>query len=383
MSDKPGLNGDSGPIASTASRQQPRPPSSIAHDGDVEARSSIYADNDDTVVSTTRVDITYAPADLGLTFSGGYLVDTISTASVDVISAATRRWRETRHQGAVGLGVEHDQWAGGIGYQFSDENDWTSHTISASISRDFFMRNTNLALGYGFVDNAIYRADDDNFEDTLKTHSLNLSLSQVLGRRTNSRFTTFIMFNEGRQSSVYRYVPVGGPELGRPHPELGLCIFADSCPLERHPRSRTRYGLQGAIIHALKREKPSSLRFDYRFYNDSWWVMSHVFEVTHRMDLTRRFQLRSGIRAYYQREAYFYKAHYIDPLKYMSLDRELSRFGHVTAGNKISYKIKRSGPFDDLRIDAKVDLFFFKFLNFAPLPYRLGGVFELGVRGQF
>ena len=178
-------------------------------EGDAELRESLYMDTDATTVSTTALGATVGPHGGPVSVRVGYSIDAVSSASVDVVSAASTVWSERRHQGSLGISWAAGQWTGDVGYTLSDENDWTSHTGAVSVGRDFNQRNTNLSLGYVYVDNQIFDATDPSFRDRLRTHAGNATLTQVLGPRTTARLTAFYADNAGLQSSVYRLVPVG------------------------------------------------------------------------------------------------------------------------------------------------------------------------------
>ncbi|MCA9688011.1 MAG: DUF3570 domain-containing protein [Nannocystaceae bacterium] len=359
---------------------EPKPPAPV--DGDVELRTSLYVDSDHTWVSTSTADATLAPGEIGLTLRAGYTADVVSSASVDVVSAATDRWDELRNQASGGINFYRDEWTADVGYTFSDENDWTSHTASASLGRDLFTRKTNLTGGYVFVFNQVYRADDDNFRDKLLTHAANLTLTQVLGKRTNSRLAGFFSYNDGFQSSPYRYVPVGVLPGFTPDPK-GTCMNAASCPRERHPDERLRFALAPSVIHYVGKRRPASLLVSYRLYGDTWEVFSHTLELAYRVDLIRRLQLRLRSRTYFQDKAYFYEERYDAPLRYLSVDRELSTFLHQLTGIKLTYKSGFLRGLEDLRVDIKADFFYFEFFNFVRLPRRIGGIVELGLRLVF
>jgi len=361
---------------------EPEPRPRVEVDGDAELRQSLYVDNDHTTVATSEVEATVTPGHAGVTMRAGYLADVISSASVDVVSAATTRWQELRNQGSGGLSFSRGQWQGDVGYTFSDENDWTSHTGAASVGRDLFQRNTNISVGYVFVHNQIFRANDVGFEDHLVTHAGNVALTQVLGKTTNARLTGFVSSNDGLQSSPYRYVPIGRAPGAAPD-RRATCVSALWCPREQHPRGRYRFAVTGTLLQYVGRRRPAALEGSYRFYGDTWRVLSHTMELAYKVDLHRVVQLRVRSRTYYQGAASFYEEYYDAPQRYISIDRELSRFLHQLAGVKLTYKSGALGKLVDLRIDIKADVFYFHFFNFRRLPSRLGAIAEAGIRLVF
>jgi hypothetical protein len=317
-----------------------------------------------------------------LTFRAGYTADVISSASIDVVSAATGRFREVRHEGRTGIELTPGLWEIDLGYSYSNEPDFESHTASASLGHDFFMRNTNLAVGYVFSHGRISRVEDESFDEKLITGATTLTYTQVLGRKTTSRVTGFFAALGGHQSSPYRYVPVGNVDIEVEDP-ADRCLVALLCPRERHPTERYRYALEGTLARYVGRKRPASIRGSYRFYGDSWEILSHTFEVGYRVDLVRRLQLRAQSRTYFQDRAFFYQPRYEEELTFLSVDREMSTFIHQLTGLKLTYKSGLLGEVDDLRIDVKGDLSYFRFFDFRWLPERLGGIVEIGLRVVF
>src|SRR5262245_59123032 len=66
---------------------------------------SAYADTDSVSVFTPAIAGTLRNPIGGWSVSGSYLVDVVTAASVDVVSAASGRWSEVRHAGSVSAGV--------------------------------------------------------------------------------------------------------------------------------------------------------------------------------------------------------------------------------------------------------------------------------------
>src|SRR5687768_1536481 len=113
-------------------------------DGSVLAKGSLYADDDDTTVWTALADAEVGlPADMRIGAHG--LVDVISTASVDVVSAATDRFDEVRIElgGRAGMEITPEVDLG-VGFVHSQENDWESFAPSTTLGVDLFQRNTSL-----------------------------------------------------------------------------------------------------------------------------------------------------------------------------------------------------------------------------------------------
>jgi len=276
-------------------------------EGAVDASLAMYADDDDTTVLTSIVD-GEVRLPVPVVVDAHALIDAVSSASVDVVSAATPRWTENRIElGARALArlAETDVSAG---YVTSGENDWRSHTITAGVRREMFQKNTTLALGYAFTDNQIGRAYDPSFERALVVHGAELGLSQLLDDKTLLSASYTLQRSDGYHASPYRYVTTAS---GLASPEL-------------HPGDRTRHGVTLRALRAIG--EAASVDVQYRAYADGWGVLSHTGTVAWTRELGEAVDVRIRARGYYQSAADFYRETYAMPMRYMSADRELNTF---------------------------------------------------------
>lgn len=325
--------------------------------GDVSSKLSVYADDDQTTVMTTAVDgeVTL-PAELSV--GAHVLVDAVSTASVDVVSAATGRWTENRVEtgGRVGAEIAHSVQTS-LRYVLSQENDWLSHSVQAGAGRDFADKNTRLEAAYGVTLNSVGRANDPTFEKDLSVHSAQAGLTQLWSETTLFQASYSLQLANGFMSSPYRYV--------------GTASGMTSMP-ETHPDSRMRHAINFRALRSLG----SRMAIDavYRFYTDDWGIQSHTASTALRLEAGKSFDVRLRARGYYQTEADFYAESYDDIQRFMTVDRELSNFWDVAGGLKLAYTI---GGFV---IDAKVDAVRYEFLNFSLLQRRTALITDIGLR---
>jgi hypothetical protein len=325
-----------------------------------DVRSAAYQDDDRTLIltSTVAAEASHGPVTVG----ARYLVDAISSASVDVTSAATERFTENRHE------MEGSATLGGAGrtasasYIFSTENDWRSHSVNLGGSQDFLQHNLTVAAGYTGVWNQVSRAGDPYFQRQLDVHAGGLTLTVTPSSVSLVQLNGTLMLARGYQASPYRYVHVGG---------AGGTGFA-----ETHPKRRTRAALAARYHRHVFAD--SALQTLARYYQDDWGVRS----LTAGVEWLAGFgELTVGLRArgYGQTGARFYRERYDQPLRYMSADRELSTFVDLFAGPHLTWVHKRDGTPSEIRVELKADGFGFWFFDFAPLPTRYGGVVELAL----
>ena len=293
-----------------------------AGQGAVNVKGSLYADDDDTTVWTALADAEVAlPSDARV--GAHALIDVISAASVDVVSAATERFEETRIElgGRAGMYIT-DEVDLGVGFVHSQENDWESFSPSATITAELFKRNTTLNAGYGFSHNLVGRAEDPSFRRELDSHTAQASISQVIDDKSVLNLAYTFQASLGFQSSPYRFVTAFGGVFSTP---------------ERHPDARYRHAVTVSGLRYLV--KDVGLEASYRFYGDDWGVLSHT---AHAGVAAVRFadfvDLRFRGRFYYQVAADFWREQYDEQLTYMSLDRELSTFWDAGGGAKLGFR---------------------------------------------
>lgn len=324
-------------------------------EGTVETSLSVYTDDDETRVVTSLVD-GQVRLPVPVVVDAHALVDAVSSASVDVISAATTVWTENR----VELGASAVARLAGTdlsgGYSTSGENDWRSHTVLVGLRRELFEKNTTLSASYAYTDNRIGRAYDPMFARDLVVHGAELGGSQLLDERTLVGVSYTLQHSVGYHASPYRFVTT---DTGLASPEL-------------HPGDRTRHGVTLRVLRAVG--DAASVDAQYRLYVDGWGVRSHTGTLAWTRELGDAVDLRIRGRGYYQGAADFYRETYEMPMLYMSADRELSTFWDATVGMKLSWTGERWA------FDAKLDGSYYRFLDFARLEGRVALVTSGGVR---
>jgi len=331
----------------------------------VDTRTSLYQDTDATTISTTVVGAQASPIE-EVTVSGHYLADIITTASVDVVTAATRRWYETRHEGEGGVSYQNGTEAVSASYVYSVENDWESHTASLAASRDFCEHTLTFGLHGSFTTNAVGRSRDESFHETLDQGSGGLDAAFVLTKRDllSASYTAIVL--SGYQASPYRFVFFEDPTF----PELRL-----SGP-EVVPDVRVRHALGVRYNHHMFRD--TALRLHVRGYLDDWGIVSG----TGGGELVVGFgavETAVFLRGYVQRGASFYQDTYDARYVYMTADRELSSFVDAFGGARVALHSGTISVFEDLRAELKATGFAFKFFDFERLPSRQGVVAELAL----
>jgi hypothetical protein len=333
---------------------------------DLSARGGIYLDDDATSVVTTVAGLEGKAFEHASVRVHG-LLDIVSSASVDVVSAATERWDETRKEFGAGLGYDDGTRTLSATYRRSVENDWGSHTGAIGGSHDFSNHNLTLGLGVNATHNDVGRADDQNFSERLRAYGGSLSATVVASRNDLLSLTYAPSYLFGYQGSPYRFVRYFDP----------AAASLVSAP-EVVPEKRLRHALVLSHNHHLLTD--SALRSHARAYWDDWGVLSGTVgtEYVHGLGA---FEPSVFARGYYQGKAGFYEDGYPARQRYMTADRELGSFWDVFAGVRLGYRDSPVGFLKELRGDLKLTGFFFAFREFERLPERRGFTAELGLGG--
>jgi hypothetical protein len=333
---------------------------------DVSTRGGIYLDDDATSVITTVASVEGKALEHATLRVHG-LLDIVSSASVDVVSAATERWDETRKELGAALGYEDGTRTLSASYRRSVENDWGSHTGAIGGSHDFSTHNLTLGLGASFTHNDVGRADDRNFDEKLRSYAGTLTATVVVTRDDLLSLTYAPSLMVGYQGSPYRFVRYFDPSAGSPvsGPEVV-------------PERRLRHALVISHNHHLLTD--SALRSHGRAYWDDWGIASGTLgtEYVHGLGA---FEPSVFVRGYYQARAGFYEDGYPARQRYMTADRELGTFWDVFAGLRLGFRKSPLGILKELRGDLKLTGFFFAFEEFERLPERRGFTAELGLGG--
>jgi len=328
----------------------------------VDERAAVYQDSDHTTVVTNNVSARATPGKhVGV--DARYLVDVITSASVDVISAATTRFNEVRHEAQGGVDY-HDDWRKlTASYVFSTENDWTSHTGNVGFTQDFAKHQVTLHLGGTVVSNDVGRSGDMTFHRSLFVTGGTAGLSFVTSPRDLVDASYTLAYSDGYQASPYRFVSVDGAPIAMGAPE-------------NVPNVRARHAVTLRWNHHAF--KDTAFRSHVRAYWDDWGVNSITAGTEYVVGLGREWELGAFVRGYAQTHAWFYAPSYSQMETYMTADRELSTFIDGFAGLRAGWHQERAGKtFQDLRFDVRASAFDFEFFDFPRLRERTGVLGEI------
>jgi hypothetical protein len=341
-----------------------------------------YTDSTSVHVLTPAIGGSVSSPTGGWDVEGSYLIDIVTAASPDIVSEASRHFRDVRHAGTLGGGFKPGRFGGHVDGFLSSEFDYFSRGLGVTLLGDFLDRQLTPSIHYSHSIDTIGRTGTpfSVFSNTLLTDELQLGATLVLTRSSILVFGGTAALERGDQSKPYRYIPMFDSGVSVP---VGASIsFVNhnrlpERPLEQLPLSRDRYAI--AARYALRTGR-RTLRLEERIYTDTWAINATTTDMQYIIDINQRLRVWPHLRFHAQTGAAFYQRVYITTLSPESLpawrttDRELSPFFSVTAGggarmslvppsSKIQYGLSLQGDamgsdyFNALFIRSRLALF--------------------------
>jgi hypothetical protein len=247
-----------------------------------------------------------------------YYVDSISGASIDVVTSASPY---TERRTEYGFGFD---WLSGdtlmsLSATQSDENDYDATTFNFDVGHEFFGAMTRVNMGYSRGSDTVMRVDTD-FEADIERASYRLGVSQVLTRTLVANIDYEAILDDGYLNNPYRSARV----LGASVPEI-------------YPNTRTSHAL---AVRTLKHWSDNwSTRADYRYFEDTWDIRAHTLELGVNTRLRAGWLLEGHYRYYTQDRASFYADEFDREFNFMARDKELSTFDSNTIGARLSFEL--------------------------------------------
>ncbi len=267
--------------------------------------------------------------------SANYYVDSISSASIDVITSASP-YKEERKEYSVGIEYLHDKSIMSVNYSNSEENDYQAKTYSVSISQDFFGDLTTLSMGYARGNDIVQRIVnspsgkilDLNFgSQNTDRHNFRLGLSQILSKYMLLGLNYELITDKGFLNNPYRQVR-----------------FADgSKAFENYPNTRSSNAVSAQLKYYLPYR--AAITGELGIFNDTWAINASHLKLAYSHPIKNNWIIDLRYRYYDQSRASFYSDLFsaADAQTYLARDKELSSFNNQTIGLSVSYDLSQDG----------------------------------------
>jgi hypothetical protein len=275
---------------------------------------------------------------IGDSFSASYqyYVDLITSASIDVLSQASK-YKERRTQNNLGLDYLHGNTLYSIGWINSDEPDYKANTAFAGISQSMFGDLTTVSFGFsrgwdkvGEVDHGIFQ----KYVGTADHRTWSVGVSQVLTRNMLLGLNFETDENQGYLRSPYRGVRFVDPSSARGY------SFGEA----NTPSTRTGNAASAQIKYYLPWH--AAVDGNYRFYTDTWGIQANTVKLGYTQPLFGSWTFDAMARYYWQGHATFYSDlfPFENAQNFESRDRELAQFHSLTLGLGTAYEFHPVWP---------------------------------------
>ncbi|MGB5539111.1 MAG: DUF3570 domain-containing protein [Gammaproteobacteria bacterium] len=285
--------------------------------------------------------------------TGNYYVDSVSSASIDVVTTASP-YSEERTEFSGSIDYLHGNSVMSLSYANSSESDYDANTAGFGISMDMFGNMTTLSLGYAHGWDTVRRSDLPTFSEDVRRHNYRLGVSQVITKDMILEVNYEGITDEGLLRNPYRqyrFLDINGD------------IDTD---FEVYPNTRT----SSAVTLRSKYYLPwrAALSGEYRFFADTWGIDAHTLKFGYTHPLSGGWQVEGTYRYYTQTAADFYSDlfPFAGSQNFLARDKELSTFTSNTIGAKLSYDIFKSGwrAIDRGSVNLAYDLIWFDYDDF-------------------
>ena len=289
--------------------------------------------------------------------NANYYVDSISCASVDVITSASA-YTEERTETSLSVDYLHDKTLMTLAYTKSDESDYLAETSSISFSHDMFGDLTTVSLGYSVGNDDIGNNTDETFSESAKRQYFRVGVTQILTKNSLMDVNLETITDEGFLRSPYRSYRYYNSATGT----------GGTAP-EIYPETRTSNALAFRFKYFLPYR--AALSGEFRVYNDTWGISANHLEVGYTHPFREHWTFDVHYRYYTQDAADFYSDLFTraDEQNYMARDKELSTFNDHTLGVGVSYEFKPEqwGFIDRGSLNFELDHIRFSYDDFRDL----------------
>ncbi len=360
--------------------------------------SSVYTDTSSVNVASPGLSASVTSPTSGWNVGGNFLLDVVTAASPDIVSEASRVFRDKRYAGALSGGYKYKTVSAQASSNLSVESDYVSAGGGIALSLDTADKLVTPRVAYSYSHDTIGRSTTpfSVFSHTLETHGLEGGVTVVLSPRTLLLLSATLQLERGDQSKPYRYVPLFDPAIARRLP-VGATVDLVNAnrlplrPIEQLPTERDRYAVGARLAHRLA-ALGATLRVDERLYVDTWSLKATSTDARFIVDVGRRLRVWPHARLHAQTGTSFYQLAYAAALNadgsislplFRTTDRELSPLVSVTAGGGVRYALTSPDAKAQIGVTLQADVMYTRYFNAIFLTQRTAGYGTLGLDAEF
>lgn len=267
-----------------------------------------------------------------LSLWGNYYVDSITSATIDVVTAASK-YTEQRVEKTGGADLLHGKSTLSLSYTNSEENDFIANTLSFGVSQSMFGDLTTVTLGYSRGWDDIGATGDPSYAKKAKRQNYRLGVSQVLSKNLLLGLDFETITDEGSLNNPYRFTRYLDSDAS-----TGFSF--DS---ELYPNTHTSHAAAIRALYYLPYR--AAIKGEYRVYTDTWGIDAYNYELGYTHPIKSGWTFDVKYRFYSQTHADFYSDLFNRRAEftYYGRDKELSTFTTRTFGIGASYQFAEHG----------------------------------------
>ncbi len=303
-----------------------------------------------------------------VSLQGTYYVDSVSNASIDVVTTASP-YRERRSEYGLAADYVYRDSKITLATSSSREPDYTANSFSLDVSQESFGGMTTTSLGFTRGSDTVGKHNAPEFSDVAKHWQYRVGVTQILTKTWIASANFEAIADDGYLQSPYRVARV----------------FGAAVP-ERDPRTRSSRAMKFRLLGDLGHR--DAIHADYRYFWDTWGIKAHTAELGYSRYFGDAILADANLRYYTQGHALFYSDNAQQETTYVSRNRQLSSFDSVGLGGKLAYTLRKVPGAYELKLNAGYQYVRFKFKDFTDI--RTGNLYannasvlQLFVSGSF
>ncbi|MEM6511663.1 MAG: DUF3570 domain-containing protein [Pseudomonadota bacterium] len=295
-----------------------------------------------------------------------YYVDTVSSASIDVVTTASP-YDEERTQWSVGMDYLRGGTTMSMNYVTSIENDFDANTYALGIQQTLLGQLTTISLNYSYGEDIVMRSDDETFARENIRQQYALGITQIITKHLIAALNIETVTDEGFLNNPYRTVRYVDPNSA-----LGY-----SYEPELYPSTRTSnaFGLRAKYFLPYR----AALEGEYRYFTDTWGIEGHTASIAYTHPW-KKWIFNVKYRVHDQTGASFFKDLFSrsEATNFRGRDKELSPLTSNTIRLKASYEFLNDpgGWLKRGAVTASLDHMIVDYEEFRDLRVRGGVVGE-------
>jgi hypothetical protein len=282
-----------------------------------------------------------------VSLSASYYVDSVSNASIDVVTTASP-FKENRTAYDLGADYVVRDTTLSVGVSRSNEPDYDVSGASFDVTQEVFGGMTTVAMGFSRSVDKVGKKGAPEFNDYAKHWQYRFGLTQILTPRWLASANFEAVSDDGYLGSPYR----------------SARVFGAAVP-ERNPRTRTSRAVKVRAIGDLGER--NAVRGEYRYFWDTWGVKAHTLEAGYSRYFGDPWLADAFVRLNAQKAALFYSDNAQTETLYVSRNRQLGTFNSFGLGAKLSYVYRQVPGQYEVKLNGAYELIRFKYSNFTDL----------------